>query len=205
MVKRDYYEILGVSPDAGEEELKKSYHKLALKYHPDRNPNDPVAQEKFMEVAEAYYVLNDTKKRSLYDRHGHNESQSSNYDHNRSQGSNSQDSSHTKEHIPDDQFVLEFGWDELHAIQDAIGKLIECLTKLGNIRDEAVNDMVIMSSKTRNNLLRIGDEIIEIFKVVDEFNEIVDHILGTLKFGGDELSATQDAIDKLTDNLGKTW
>ena len=111
--------------------------------------------------------------------------------------------SHTKEHIPDDQFVLEFGWDELHAIQDAIGKLIECLTKLGNIRDEAVNDMVIMSSKTRNNLLRIGDEIIEIFKVVDEFNEIVDHILGTLKFGGDELSATQDAIDKLTDNLAK--
>jgi hypothetical protein len=60
-----------------------------------------------------------------------------------------------------------------------------------------------MSSKTRNNLLRIGDEIIEIFKVVDEFNEIVDHILGTLKFGGDELSATQDAIDKLTDNLAK--
>lgn len=71
MVKRDYYEILGVARDASEEELKKSYRKLALKYHPDRNPDDPKAEEKFKEAAEAYDVLNDPEKRSLYDRYGH--------------------------------------------------------------------------------------------------------------------------------------
>ena len=71
MVKRDYYEILDVSRDASDEELKKSYRRLALKYHPDRNPNDPVAEEKFKEAAEAYDVLNDPEKRGLYDRYGH--------------------------------------------------------------------------------------------------------------------------------------
>ena len=71
MVKRDYYEILHVSRDASEEELKKSYRRLALKYHPDRNPNDPVAEENFKEAAEAYDVLNDPEKRGLYDRYGH--------------------------------------------------------------------------------------------------------------------------------------
>ena len=71
MVKRDYYEILDVSRDASEDELKKSYRRLALKYHPDRNPNDPVAEEKFKEAAEAYDVLNDPEKRGLYDRYGH--------------------------------------------------------------------------------------------------------------------------------------
>ena len=71
MVKRDYYDILDVSRDASEDELKKSYRRLALKYHPDRNPNDPVAEEKFKEAAEAYDVLNDPEKRGLYDRYGH--------------------------------------------------------------------------------------------------------------------------------------
>lgn len=71
MVKRDYYEILDVSRDASDEELKKSYRRLALKYHPDRNPDDPVAEERFKEAAEAYDVLNDPEKRSLYDRFGH--------------------------------------------------------------------------------------------------------------------------------------
>ena len=71
MVKRDYYEILDVSRDASEDELKKNYRKLALKYHPDRNPDDPKAEEKFKEAAEAYDVLNDPEKRSLYDRYGH--------------------------------------------------------------------------------------------------------------------------------------
>ena len=71
MVKRDYYEILDVSRDASEDELKKNYRKLALKYHPDRNPDDPRAEEKFKEAAEAYDVLNDPEKRSLYDRYGH--------------------------------------------------------------------------------------------------------------------------------------
>ena len=71
MVKRDYYEILDVSRDASEDELKKNYRRLALKYHPDRNPDDPKAEEKFKEAAEAYDVLNDPEKRSLYDRYGH--------------------------------------------------------------------------------------------------------------------------------------
>lgn len=69
--KRDYYEILGVSRTADEVELKASYRKLALKYHPDRNPGDKEAEEKFKEAAEAYEVLRDVQKRALYDQYGH--------------------------------------------------------------------------------------------------------------------------------------
>ena len=69
--KRDYYEILRVSRNATDSELKAAYRKLALKYHPDRNPNDQTAEEKFKEAAEAYEVLRDPQKRSLYDQYGH--------------------------------------------------------------------------------------------------------------------------------------
>ena len=69
--KRDYYEILSVSRNATDSELKAAYRKLALKYHPDRNPNDQTAEEKFKEAAEAYEVLRDPQKRSLYDQYGH--------------------------------------------------------------------------------------------------------------------------------------
>lgn len=68
---RDYYEVLGVSRDASLEEIKRAYRKLALKYHPDRNPNDPEAEKKFKEAAQAYEVLSDPEKRQLYDRYGH--------------------------------------------------------------------------------------------------------------------------------------
>lgn len=71
MAKRDYYEVLGVSKSADESEIKKAYRKLALKYHPDRNPNDKAAEEKFKEAAEAYEVLSDADKRARYDRYGH--------------------------------------------------------------------------------------------------------------------------------------
>ena len=69
--KRDYYEVLGVSRNATEEELKKAYRQLALKYHPDRNPDDKEAEEKFKEAAEAYEVLSNADKRARYDRYGH--------------------------------------------------------------------------------------------------------------------------------------
>jgi len=69
--KRDYYEVLGVSKAAGLDDIKKAYRKLALKYHPDKNPGDPTAEENFKEAAEAYGVLSDEQKRAAYDRYGH--------------------------------------------------------------------------------------------------------------------------------------
>lgn len=71
MAKRDYYEILGVSKDVSAAELKKAYRREAMKHHPDRNPDDPSAEEKFKEANEAYEVLSDDQKRAAYDRFGH--------------------------------------------------------------------------------------------------------------------------------------
>ena len=72
MAKRDYYEVLGVSKDASEDEIKRAYRKLAIKYHPDRNPGNKEAEEKFKEAAEAYDVLHDPQKRQQYDQFGFN-------------------------------------------------------------------------------------------------------------------------------------
>ena len=71
MAKRDFYEVLGVERGASEAELKKAYRRLAMKYHPDRNPDDKAAEEKFKEANEAYEVLSDAAKRSAYDQYGH--------------------------------------------------------------------------------------------------------------------------------------
>lgn len=71
MAKRDFYDVLGVAKNATEDELKKSYRKLAMKYHPDRNPGNKESEEKFKEAKEAYEMLTDAKKRDLYDRFGH--------------------------------------------------------------------------------------------------------------------------------------
>ena len=71
MSKRDFYEVLGVDKSASEQEIKRAYRKLAMKYHPDRNPDDPQAEEKFKEASMAYEVLSDEQKRSAYDRMGH--------------------------------------------------------------------------------------------------------------------------------------
>ena len=69
--KRDYYEVLGLSKGATESEIKKAYRKLALKYHPDKNPDDKAAEDKFKEAAEAYEVLSNTDKKNRYDQYGH--------------------------------------------------------------------------------------------------------------------------------------
>src|SRR6185369_3131846 len=71
MAKRDYYEILSVERGASEEEIKKAYRKLALKYHPDKNPGDKASEEKFKELGEAYEALSDPQKRAEYDQYGH--------------------------------------------------------------------------------------------------------------------------------------
>jgi molecular chaperone DnaJ len=71
MAKRDYYEVLGVDRGTGDEEIKKAYRKLALKLHPDKNPGDKSAEEKFKEIGEAYEVLSDPQKRASYDQYGH--------------------------------------------------------------------------------------------------------------------------------------
>ncbi|GCB02112.1 chaperone protein DnaJ [Sulfuriferula multivorans] len=71
MSKRDYYEVLGVNRDASEEEIKKAYRKLAMKHHPDRNPDNPKAEEHFKEAKAAYEILSDGQKRTAYDQYGH--------------------------------------------------------------------------------------------------------------------------------------
>jgi len=79
MAKRDYYEVLGVDKSASKEELKKAYRKLAMQYHPDRNPGDKESEEKFKEAAEAYEILNNDDKRAKYDRFGHDGVRGSGY------------------------------------------------------------------------------------------------------------------------------
>ena len=71
VTKQDYYEVLGVSRDVGDKQLKAAYRRLARKYHPDVNKGDPDAEEKFKQVSEAFAVLSDSKKRTQYDRGGH--------------------------------------------------------------------------------------------------------------------------------------
>src|SRR3990167_2866395 len=71
MAKKDFYEVLGVNRDATEDEIKKAYRKLAMKHHPDRNPDNPKAEDHFKEAKEAYEILSDGQKRSAYDQYGH--------------------------------------------------------------------------------------------------------------------------------------
>ena len=72
---RDYYDILGVNKDSSKSDIKRAYRKIAMKYHPDKNPNNQEAESKFKEAAEAYSVLSDETKKAQYDRFGHNQFQ----------------------------------------------------------------------------------------------------------------------------------
>src|SRR5690606_22524183 len=79
--KRDYYDVLGVGRSATPEEIKKAYRKIAIQYHPDKNPGNKEAEEKFKEAAEAYEVLSNPEKRAQYDRFGHARSGAGGYSH----------------------------------------------------------------------------------------------------------------------------
>ncbi|AGF48511.1 molecular chaperone DnaJ [Candidatus Kinetoplastibacterium oncopeltii TCC290E] len=81
MAKKDFYDVLGVTRDASDQDIKKAYRKLAMKYHPDRNPNNKEAEENFKELKEAYEVLEDKEKRAAYDRFGHSWSEQQNMNH----------------------------------------------------------------------------------------------------------------------------
>ena len=85
-MSKDYYDTLNVSKNASDSEIKSAYRKLAMKYHPDRNPDDKTAENKFKEVNEAYDVLKDSQKRSAYDQFGHSAFTSSNGGQGQSQG-----------------------------------------------------------------------------------------------------------------------
>src|SRR6476620_6432482 len=69
--KRDYYEIFGIAKNAGSDEIKSAYRKMAIKYHPDKNPDDPSSEDKFKEAAEAYEILSNVEKKKRYDQFGH--------------------------------------------------------------------------------------------------------------------------------------
>ena len=71
MAKRDYYEVLGINKKATADQIKSAYRKLAVKYHPDKNPNDKGAEEKFKEASEAYHVLSNSERKQTYDNFGH--------------------------------------------------------------------------------------------------------------------------------------
>jgi len=71
MAKKDYYEVLGLSKNASQDDIKKSYRKLAMQFHPDKNAGDKKAEAKFKEISEAYDVLRDDQRRAAYDRYGH--------------------------------------------------------------------------------------------------------------------------------------
>ena len=71
MAKKDFYEVLGINRDASDDEIKKAYRKLAMKHHPDRNPDNPKSEEQFKEAKEAYEILSDAQKRAAYDQYGH--------------------------------------------------------------------------------------------------------------------------------------
>ena len=71
MSQRDFYEVLGISKGASDDEIKKAYRKLAMKYHPDRNPDNKEAEEKFKEIQNAYAILSDSQKKAAYDQYGH--------------------------------------------------------------------------------------------------------------------------------------
>src|ERR1700727_1331963 len=91
VTKIDYYELLTVSRDASDQEIKTAYRKLAMQYHPDRNPNNPEAEEKFKACSEAYSVLSDADKRAAYDRYGHAAFSNGGGGGNPFQGGNAQD------------------------------------------------------------------------------------------------------------------
>src|SRR6266446_1797779 len=71
MAKRDYYEVLGIERTASDDDIKKAYRKLAVKYHPDKNPGDKTSEDKFKEIGEAYEALSEPQKRAAYDQYGH--------------------------------------------------------------------------------------------------------------------------------------
>jgi len=181
MAKRDYYEILGVVENAAADVLKKAYHKLALEVHPDRNPDDPVAEDRFKEISEAYAILSDPEKRRQYDLYGHGDFSLS-----------LKDMADIFEHFEKKSNSLD---EDIEKKSNSLDEDIEKTSKIVGramimvgVTSLAMLAMVFYTSKSLNDLgnglEKIIDDLESIESTIDSIEKDFDGVVGTEKHTG---------------------